>query len=427
MKLRRIGYVAMPGFNETELCEMQAVLGIHPQNRSTIVGTTQAQVTGQHGMTFVPDATFADCPDLDVIVIADIPEKAQDDVLLHDYLKHQVNKVSHVLASGGGVMALAKAGLLSGVSATSDDFNSSRLANYGAVPVMERRAVKDGKFFTAGRSTGMIEAAFQVQKELRGQRFTKFAELTLEYDPQLQFPDYRDTTQVDFADTAGPVIAVTLPDGSYIPDVMGAVEVLSAIPGATLHVVSHDMSPVQCLLGPKVTLTTRFEDCPQADFIVTGATLPQRLSDPALLAFLQKQAPGAKGLISVCAGTLIYAAAGLLDGKTATSNFHHTPLLKKFGVTPSGTEVVSDGKFYSAGPAVGSYEVSLRAVQDVYGVDVAAHIEHAVLQYAPNPVFGVGNPEKATGLIRLLGKYLFLPTLPIYQFFGNRGLRLMRQ
>ncbi len=115
------------------------------------------------------------------------------------------------------------------------------------------------------------------------------------------------------------------------------------------------------------------------------------------------------------------------DGDGAMPGFHHTPLLKKFGVTPSGTEVVSDGKLYSAGPGVGSYEVSLHAVQDVYGADVAAHIEHSVLQYASNPVFGVGNPEKATGLIRFIGRYLFLPTLPIYQFFGNRGRRLMRQ
>jgi hypothetical protein len=96
-------------------------------------------------------------------------------------------------------------------------------------------------------------------------------------------------------------------------------------------------------------------------------------------------------------------------------------------VTPSGTEVVSNGKFYSAGPAVGSYEVSLRAVQNVFGADVVSYIEHSVLQHAPNPVFGVGNPEKAAVPIWFIDKYLFLPTLPIYKFFGNRGRRLMRQ
>ncbi|KZK84639.1 hypothetical protein PsAD13_02104 [Pseudovibrio sp. Ad13] len=60
MKRYRIGYVALPGFNESELGEMQAVLGINPLNRSSIIGATTKPVTGQHGLTLVPDRVFQD-------------------------------------------------------------------------------------------------------------------------------------------------------------------------------------------------------------------------------------------------------------------------------------------------------------------------------------------------------------------------------
>ncbi|MES0871500.1 DJ-1/PfpI family protein [Pseudovibrio sp. SCP19] len=423
MKRYRVGYIAMPGFNESELGEMQAVLGIHPLNRSSIIAPSKTPVTGQHGMTLVPNADFQDRAPLDVLVIPDIPEAAQDDPALHAFLTDQCARVSHVVASSGGVVALAKADVLEGKAATADDHGTALLADYGAKPVLERRAVVDGKFHTAGHSTGMIEAAFMVLEKLRGTRFARFAELTLEYDPHCQYTAHTPSRLVDLADCDAPTIAMALPSGCYLPDYLGAVEVLSAFPNSTLHVVSHDKTPVQCLLGPKVVPTTSFEDCPQVDFVIMGATQPFLLKDTRLLDFIRRQEPNAKGMISVCAGTLVYATTGLLNGKTATSNYHHTPLLDKLGAKSSGTEVAYDGKFYSAGPAIGSYEVALRAVQDVYGKDVAHHIEQQVLQFAPNPVFNVGSPEKAGKLMALFGKYLFSPSLPLYLATGRKGAK----
>ncbi|QUS58360.1 DJ-1/PfpI family protein [Pseudovibrio brasiliensis] len=426
MKRYRIGYIAMPGFNESELGEMQAVLGINPLNRPVIIGATTTPVTGQHGLTLVPNADFTDCTPLDVLVIPDIPSAAQDDPALHAFLAEQCARVAYVVASSGGVLALAKADVLEGKAATADDEGTKLLAEYGAKPVFERKAVVDGKFHTAGHSTGMIEAAFIVLEKLRGTRFAKFAELTLEYDPHCQFSGNTPKDPVDLAACDAPTIAVALPSGCYLPDFLGAVEVLSAFPNSTLHVVSHDKTPVQCLLGPKIIPTSTFAECPQVDFVIQGATQPLLLKDKELLDFIRRQEPAAKGMISVCAGTLVYAAAGILEGKTATSNYHHTPLLDKLGAKSSGTEVAVDGKFYSAGPAIGSYEVALKAVRDVYGVDVAAHIEQNVLEYAPNPLFNVGSPEKAGKFMALLGKYLFAPTLPLYLSAGRKGAKYVK-
>ncbi|SFK94770.1 cyclohexyl-isocyanide hydratase [Pseudovibrio ascidiaceicola] len=423
MRRYRIGYVALPGFNESELGEMQAVLGIHPLNRSCIISSSKAPVTGQHGLTFVPDATFADCPALDVLVIPDLPRAVQDDPAFHAFLTEQCARASYVLAASGGVLALAKADVLEGKTATADDDGTKQLTDYGITPVFERKAVVEGKFYTAGHSTGMIEAAFMVLEKLRGTTLAKFAELTLEYDPHPQFTNHTPKTAVDLSAHNAPTIAMILPSGCYLPDYMGAVEVLSAFPNSTLHVVSHDTTPVQCLLGPKVVPTTSFAACPQVDFLIIGATLPTLLKDKALLDFIRRQEPETKGMISVCAGTLVYAAAGVLQGRTATSNYHHTPLLDKLGARSSGTEVAIDGKFYSAGPAIGSYEVALTAIRDTYDVDVAHHIEQNVLQYAPHPVFGVGSPEKAGKIMGFIGRYLFAPSLPIYLSAGRKGAK----
>ncbi|KZL13161.1 DJ-1/PfpI family protein [Pseudovibrio sp. Ad26] len=423
MKRYRIGYVALPGFNESELGEIQGVIGTNPLNRSTIVSATKRPVTGQHGLTLLPDATFHDCPALDVLVIPDLPQSTQDDPALHAFLTEQCALVSYVLAASGGVIALAKTDILHGKAATADDAGTKRLTDYGVRPVFERKAVVDGKFYTAGHSTGMIEAAFMVLEKLSGTWFAKFAELTMEYDPHPQFSNHAAKAPVDLSAYKAPSIAIALPSGCYLPDYMGAVEVLSAFPNSTLHVASHDTTPVQCILGPKVVPSTNFAECPQVDFLVIGATLPQLLKDKALLDFIRSQEPATKGMISVCAGTLVYAAAGILQGRTATSNYQHTPLLDKLGAKSSGTEVAIDGKFYSAGPAVGSYEVALTAIRDTYGIDVAHHIEQNVLEYAPHPVFGVGSPEKASKLMSFIGKYLFAPSLPIYLSAGRKGAR----
>ncbi|KZK98690.1 MULTISPECIES: DJ-1/PfpI family protein [unclassified Pseudovibrio] len=426
MKRYRIGYVALPGFNESELGEMQAVLGINPLNRPSIIGATTKPVTGQHGLTLVPDRVFQDRTPLDVLVIPDIPTAAQDDPAFHAFLTDQCSRVAYVVASSGGVLALAKADVLEGKTATADDQGAKLLADYGVKPVFERRAVVDGKFYTAGHSTGMIEAAFMVLEKLRGTSFAKFAELTLEYDPHPQFTAHTPKKPVDLTAGDAPTIAMALPSGCYLPDFLGAVEVLSAFPNSKLHVVSHDKTPVQCLLGPKVVPTTTFATCPEVDFVIMGATQPMLLKDKELLDFIRRQEPAAKGMISVCAGTLVYAAAGILDGKTATSNFHHTPLLDKLGAKSSGTEVAVDGKFYSAGPAIGSYEVALKAVRDMYGIDVAHHIEKNVLEYAPKPVFGVGSPEKAGKWLARISKYLIAASLPFYLSAGRRGARYVK-
>lgn len=423
MKRYTTGYVMMPGFRPADIVGTHAVLGPHPLDKSLFIAPTLEPVLGKSGMTLIPNATFDDCPELDVLVIGDLPETAQQDPALLHFLKTRIPGAQFVIGVSGGVVALARTGLMDGVQATSDRAHLDQLAQFGLSASHRGKPVESGKFITAGPSTGMIEAAFLVQENLRGKGLAKFLELNLEYDPKTQFEHLakqRDCP-VETSNQGGLNIVVVAPDLIYLPDIMGAVDVLGSLPDAQVHFASHTLAPSRGLLSPTLTPTCTFDTCPQADVLVIGATGPNTLSDADLLAFVRRQDKTARAMISVCAGSLVFGAAGLLDGVRATSNFHHTNLLRRFGAKPSHKAVERDGKYFSAGPAIGSYEIALQVAAEIYGSHVAHDLEVNLLEYSPNPRNGVGSPEKAGRVMSTLSKALLAPSVPIYGLAGKLG------
>ncbi|WP_052744173.1 DJ-1/PfpI family protein [Streptomyces odonnellii] len=100
----------------------------------------------------------------------------------------------------------------------------------------------------------------------------------------------------------------------------------------------------------------------------------------------------AKHLIAVCDGALLAGAAGLLEGRRATTNFHVLDLLPEVGAIPvAGREVVRDGNIWTAGPATGSYEAALLVLAELHGEEAAKRAELDI-EYAPHPAFGTGSP-----------------------------------
>ena len=154
--------------------------------------------------------------------------------------------------------------------------------------------------------------------------------------------------------------------------------------------------------------------------------MPKISCDKEVNEFFKKQEKEATAIISTCAGVFVVGGSGLLAGKRAASNFHMTKYLTHVGAIPSHAEVETDGKFYSAGPAVGSYEVALMVVKKMYGEDAAQHIEQNLLEYSPNPVLGVGSPELAGKFKTAISKMLIAPINPIYKWTAKRGYRANR-
>lgn len=179
-------------------------------------------------------------------------------------------------------------------------------------------------------------------------------------------------------------------------DFTGPFEVLSQLPNSSFHIAWKEKAPIRdyhnLLLTPDMTL----DEMPALDlFIVPGGPGQEDLmEDPAVLDFIRKQAAGAQCVFSVCTGALICGAAGLLQGKRATTHWSAFNLLKYFGATPVNERVVTDGKLITAAGVTAGIDGALAVAARLRGDQVAQEIQLGI-EYAPQPPFASGTPDRA--------------------------------
>lgn len=127
-------------------------------------------------------------------------------------------------------------------------------------------------------------------------------------------------------------------------DLTGPVQVFSSVPGAKVHLIWKRIEPVPSDSVLTLTPTTTFADCPQLDVICVpgGFGTDELVNDEETLDFLRKQAEGAKFVTSVCTGSLVLGAAGLLKGYRATTHWSAMDALALFGATPTKSRVCID-------------------------------------------------------------------------------------
>jgi len=118
------------------------------------------------------------------------------------------------------------------------------------------------------------------------------------------------------------------------------------------------------------------------------------MEDKAVLSFIAKRAESAKCVFSVCTGALICGAAGLLKGRSATTHWASVQFLKYFGAMPVDRRVVVDGSFVSAAGLTAGIDGALRVAALLRG-EAAAQAIQLEIQYAPEPPFDSGRPDKA--------------------------------
>ena len=113
-------------------------------------------------------------------------------------------------------------------------------------------------------------------------------------------------------------------------DFAGPVQFLSRLPGAKTHIASKDGKAVSTDCGFAIVPNTCFADCPQADIICVpgGHGVREAIADTAIVEFVREQAKAAEWITSVCTGSFILGAAGLLNGKRATTHWAYTQLLQ---------------------------------------------------------------------------------------------------
>jgi cyclohexyl-isocyanide hydratase len=179
-------------------------------------------------------------------------------------------------------------------------------------------------------------------------------------------------------------------------DMTGPYEVLSRLPGAAIHLVWKDLAPVRSDRGLAILPTDTFEHCPTLDLICVpgGPGINDLLTDDTVLSFIRHQSWGARYVTSVCTGALVLGAAGLLQGKRATTHWMSHGLLAEFGAIPVEARVVTDGRLITGGGVTAGIDFGLAVIAELAGRELAEAIELG-LEYDPQPPFGTGSPERA--------------------------------
>ena len=178
-------------------------------------------------------------------------------------------------------------------------------------------------------------------------------------------------------------------------DMTGPAQVLHRMPGAELYYVWKTLDPVMSDCGLALVPTATFADCPQLDMLCVpgGAPCATVMRDAAALDWLRAQAAGASLVTSVCTGSLILAAAGLLRGYRAGCYWASGDELALFGATFVRERVVIDRNRITAGGVSSGIDFAFRIIEQLHGRDVAEAVQLSV-EYNPEPIGG-GTPATA--------------------------------
>src|SRR5664279_4864812 len=147
-------------------------------------------------------------------------------------------------------------------------------------------------------------------------------------------------------------------------DFTGPLQVFSSVPGAKVHLIWKRIEPVESDSVLTLTPTTTFADCPQLDVICVpgGFGTDDMVNDEEMLDFLRRQAKAAKYITSVCTGSLVLGAAGLLRGYRATTHWTAMDYLAPYGATPEKTRVCVDRNRVSGGGVTAGIDFALKLV-----------------------------------------------------------------
>jgi putative intracellular protease/amidase len=179
-------------------------------------------------------------------------------------------------------------------------------------------------------------------------------------------------------------------------DFTGPYEVLARLPNTEAIIASKQGGVLATELGLAFTNLAKLSDIDRADMIMLpgGPGQTEAMLDPGFMAEVKRLGETARYVTSVCTGSLILGAAGLLKGKRAGTHWAYRDLLPAFGAIPDDARVVRDGAVITGGGVTAGIDIALAIAAEIAGEDTAKMIQLAI-EYAPAPPFNSGRPEIA--------------------------------
>ncbi|WP_405832908.1 DJ-1/PfpI family protein [Streptomyces sp. NBC_00105] len=192
-------------------------------------------------------------------------------------------------------------------------------------------------------------------------------------------------------------IAVLLYDRFTALDAIGPFDTLGRLPDAEVVFVSERPGPVRTDNGSLALVADKaLGEVTRPDIvIVPGGPHPElEMKNPAVMEWLRTVDATSTWTTSVCTGSLLLAAAGLLDGRRAAGHWLYLDRLPQFGAEPTGERVVFDGKYVTAAGVSSGIDMGLTLLGRIAGDEIAQTVQ-LMTEYDPQPPYDAGSPEKA--------------------------------
>lgn len=179
-------------------------------------------------------------------------------------------------------------------------------------------------------------------------------------------------------------------------DLTGPYEVFCRCPDARVELLWKDRAPVRTEHGLMLAPTATLAEVGEVDVLCVpgGFGVNALLTDAEVLGHLRRLAASARYLTSVCTGALVLGAAGLLQGRRATTHWSAREFMPAFGALPTAGRVVRDGNLLTGGGVTAGIDLALTVAAELYGRPVAEGIQLAI-EYDPHPPFAAGHPDQA--------------------------------
>jgi transcriptional regulator GlxA family with amidase domain len=192
-------------------------------------------------------------------------------------------------------------------------------------------------------------------------------------------------------------IAILIFEKLTVLDAIGPYEVLRSVPGWEVRFVAPEAGAVRADSGALGLIADySIDEVTEPDIVLVGGGEGNRplLDDERVLGWLRDVHKKTRWTTSVCTGSLVLGAAGLLEGKRATGHWLYLEPLREYGAEPTSERVVEDGKVVTAAGVSSGIDMALHLVNRELGPEAAQAVQLGI-EYDPQPPFDSGSPSKA--------------------------------
>ena len=383
--------------------------------RMKFVAKKKGMVMSSHIQSLNADYSLDEISDADILFIpsGEHMENKLNDKSIIDWIKKIDNQSSYSLTVGSGSLLLGKTGILNGKKNATQWFNKSKIEKQGAIYV-DKNYVVDEKYYSGKGASASIDMVLELINNIAGEKQAKAMQLFIEYDPKppVHSGMYQEADSIvksianqlvannaiELQTNNNKTIVMYLYKGFTMLDMIGPYQVFKELEplGYEMKFVAKEKGLVSSDMMLSLNADYSISEIENADilFIPGGSNTSDAMMDSDIVNWIKKVNQNTSYSTSVCTGSLLYAKAGLLENKNASTHWYTGKFLKDYGANYTHQRYTVDDKFITGAGVSSGIDLALLITKEVVNENYAKGIQLKI-GYHPNPPFNAGSPEKS--------------------------------